>query len=779
MSSITCFAQIKKSFDLTGQDVIRDTILKNGVQYLNIKIKNATSYGQKIGDPSLPVYHYTFYVPMNEEPKSVAFTSQLQGTININTKIIPIQPPVPTSIEVFDTSFVSPNLDVYNSNSIYPSQQARISHIDYLDDNLKLVTVEVYPMRYYPKSNRISYTKKFQIALQTTSSSNTNVNTQTRDKETYQALLSIVENPQTVISDSSNIFGTDSSATLRATSTWTVPFYEYVVVTTNALKSSFDEFIAWKKQKGYNAGVVAIEDILADPMATNGDAVSNINDNAGKLRQYLNAAYHSLTKTKYALLGGDKTVLPVRYATDNEYVNVPSLSYPDDQIASDLYFSDFNGNWNTNGNNLYGEVIGDNIDYGSEIFVGRLLCETSSEVDTWTKKLLKYECNPGNGDYKYLTNAFFTEADQLQDKNQAEEITKYLPTGFQSKILRETPSSTDLHPTGVKGADVINEINKNSYGLCSNFNHGCPTQYTVGSPGAMQAGNHDCYGVFGTNNVLNDKNSNYISESENSFDNLTNYDYPAVVYSVSCTNMPYEDTRHLGLKNLAQGFTTLNKGGGVAYLGNTNYGWVDDSYIYYESFLKKLTTVANNLGKAEAYSKSDVKVMPWINLTHNLIGCPETPMWTATPQLFSKVIINLHEDKTHLTVDAGVAGSTICVTSSLDGGTSYYSVDHNVSSHTFNSVPGSYKVVVTKTNYIPYIYEYDNYTSDCYIQDEIFFGRTIKNGTNFWIGENVTSSKPTGPVIIQSGANVTLNTAEVVSIYPGFEVDSGGQFEIK
>ncbi len=58
-----------------------------------------------------------------------------------------------------------------------------------------------------------------------------------------------------------------------------------------------------------------------------------------------------------------------------------------------------------------------------------------------------------------------------------------------------------------------------------------------------------------------------------------------------------------------------------------------------------------------------------------------------------------------------------------------------------------------------------NYTSD--------FG--VKGGT-IYAGENVTSSKPAGNVIIGSGGNVTYLAFKTIEIYEGFEVDNNGEF---
>ena len=54
----------------------------------------------------------------------------------------------------------------------------------------------------------------------------------------------------------------------------------------------------------------------------------------------------------------------------------------------------------------------------------------NQDIQNWTEKVIKYEQNPGNGDLSYLTRCFFTQADQMQQGNQAGLVGGYLPAGF-------------------------------------------------------------------------------------------------------------------------------------------------------------------------------------------------------------------------------------------------------------------------------------------------------------------------------------------------------------
>jgi hypothetical protein len=246
------------------------------------------------------------------------------------------------------------------------------------------------------------------------------------------------------------------------------------------------DFITWKKQKGIDIELVTTEQIFQN---YTGDAISGINDNAGKIRQFLFEAYGN--GLEYALLGGDYSTVPIRYGWgyDND-------SDPVDEIPTDLYFSDFDGDWNVDGDTHYGEPTQDNVDYGSEIFVGRLLCTNGSQIQAWTQKLIQYEKNPGNGSTSYLRKAFYTQADQLQQNNQARDIANRFGNIFTTNTVYEeiyngTPDyNSPASPQFPLGAQVINEMNT-GYGFVSWFNHGAPENIAVGTKYYNDCGSND------------------------------------------------------------------------------------------------------------------------------------------------------------------------------------------------------------------------------------------------------------------------------------------------
>ena len=93
----------------------------------------------------------------------------------------------------------------------------------------------------------------------------------------YQALYnnileSVVDNPQYIPAYQGN-------HSIERTE-YLPEFYEYVIITTDALKNHFNKFIEWKQRKGINIGVTTVQHILSH---YSGDLISGIYDDAGKI----------------------------------------------------------------------------------------------------------------------------------------------------------------------------------------------------------------------------------------------------------------------------------------------------------------------------------------------------------------------------------------------------------------------------------------------------------------------------------------------------------------
>lgn len=755
-TGIACFGQINYSVSFENNYTINNNIILEDSNYYSRITMPGFQSGDSIGYPALPVKYIHFVIPQDNNATSVIINEIKTDEVAIENIIEPLQQPIPMSLNYTpEEDFTPPDSERYSSSIPYPYEIVRIVHQDYFRGH-HVVTVAVFPFRYYPSENRLEFITSLDITINYSPNNNDPI-IQPKDDMTIQLLSSMVENKD----DIKDFYMENNKG---FTKTNIVVDCEYLVITSQSLAPAFVRFMAWKKRKGIDIKLVTVEDIYAN---YTGDNISSINDNPGKIRQYIADVYNGNNgRLKYALLAGYYTVVPVRTGYNSDNTINPMYIIP-----TDLYFADFDGDWEVDNDGRYGEPQ-DNVDFQPEIFIGRIGTQTTQEVENWTRKTLLYEQNPGNGDYSYLTRAFFTQADDMQATDDANTVLDVCSWILSRVVLSEEggPSTTytPAHPTG---QEAISEFN-NHYGFCSFMGHGGADNVAIATKGYN---NNEQNSKYKLNSFDWHEGGNYyIAENGNGFDNMTNENYPSILYSMSCETA---QTDFDGGQNrsMAEAYTVVVNGGGSHYLGNTRYGWVTSSTNMFIAFCNAISNeYIYKIAASEKRSKESCSGNRYLQYTHNLFGCPETEIWTATPFLFSSASVT--ENGSNVTVNSGgVSGCTICVMSALDNGISYYNVQTNVSSYTFTNVPQPYLVTITKHDYIPYMKDPDN----IYIQNETINTDRYIYGVNFFAGENVTNQIPQGPVVIMNSSNVVFDASNNVNLEGGFEVQSGSSFEVK
>jgi hypothetical protein len=119
-------------------------------------------------------------------------------------------------------------------------------------------------------------------------------------------------------------------------------------------------------------------------------------DHPEKIKYFIKYALETWNIT-YILLVGGSTQIPCRYT--NIYFE---YDYQNNwQFSSDLYYADIyfeNGSfssWDTNNNNLFAEYNWsgqyDTIDYNPDVYIGRLPCTNTQEINNVVNKIINYE----------------------------------------------------------------------------------------------------------------------------------------------------------------------------------------------------------------------------------------------------------------------------------------------------------------------------------------------------------------------------------------------------
>jgi len=310
--------------------------------------------------------------------------------------------------------------------------------------------------------------------------------------------------------------------------------------------------------------------------------------NQDKIRAFVQDA-RANWGTIYFLLGGDTNVVP--YHT--KYIL-------GDGIANDTYYGDYDSDWTC------------------EVHIGRAAVRTSPMIDVFIDKVLTYEKNPPLTSYgktaAFLGFDLYTYGSGEGENCKADIDYLYLPNDWTYR--REYDSEPGGHKT-----DVIGYLNQGN-NLVNHIDH-C-SDYSIG--------------VGYTNHGTSLTNSNVSA--------LSNGDRQSIFYSIGCWPCAYDE-----YTCIAEAFVQNATGGGIAFVGNSRYGWYspynDDhaSLRFDRYFFRSLLQQGNrNLGvcfsdhKNDSYQYDDYYRYIFTELT--LLGDPELPIWTDDPEALTVI----HDD---------------------------------------------------------------------------------------------------------------------------------------
>ncbi len=378
-----------------------------------------------------------------------------------------------------------------------------------------------------------------------------------------------------------------------------------------------------------------------------------------KIRAFVEDA-RSSWGARLFLLGGDTNVVPYH-----------TLHVLDDDIPNDTYYGDYDD------------------DHYCEVHVGRASVRTSGAVATFVNKALDYELDPPrDGSLKTAGLLGFDLRENGSDEGEGckQAIrSNYFPDGW--TFSTEYDSEPGAHLT-----DTISILNQGC-GLVNHIDHS--------STYAMGAGytNHD----------------DMLSTSH--MDNLVNGTHQSILYSIGCWANAYDHSACI-----AEHFVRNANGGGLAFVGNSRYGWYNpfspdgvslryDRYFFRSLLERGHTTLGSCFSdhKNEAYQSDDHYRYIFTELT--LLGDPGLLVWTDEPldiQVSHPDSVTVNENTSFVVrVFAPGVGEMEDVTVCLWQEDGMYLVDDTnpFGRATFSFVPtttGTLHVTTHSTNCMPY-----------------------------------------------------------------------------
>ena len=529
------------------------------------------------GYPNLPLAVSNVVIPPDAEVSGVEVvsieTAPLPGEFNIHPSQRPqvlsglgtrsgsSADPVMSRAE-----FVPPDARAYASSQAYPSEAVSFTRSGSMG-GYRIASIQVAPLRYYAAQKRAELVTRIKVALHYERNRHEAVRLDRSQVDLMgQNVRALVANPKQV------------AAWAPATRLVADSLCDMLLITSNARAANFQAFANWKTRRGIKTVIMKTESIYASYSGR---------DNQEKIRNCVKD-YWQHRGLKWVLIGGDDGVVPVRTCR----LTVEGIT---EDIASDMYYADLQYSWDSNNNDLFGEME-DSVDLFYDVFIGRVPVDNATHVATFFAKDTIFEKHP---DTTRLKRALFGSTmlfDPYHGKVINHIIANTFPSGWTHAHLEDPDDGVyaDSMSAGFQLAHVAA--------------HGNPYTFSV-------------------------MWSNEVSGLTNGFTRLN------FVNSMACESGWFDNEECLGER-----LVNAANGGCIAAMLNSRYGFgyppaLGPSELldlqFYRYFVQGQASQFGSLGMlSKDYFRSlamNQEVWRWCVFELNLFGDPTLHVWSEVP----------------------------------------------------------------------------------------------------------------------------------------------------
>jgi hypothetical protein len=529
----------------------------------------------------------------------------------------------------------------------------------------EIASLKILPLQYVPSEKKVIFNHEINLAVELEDAdTGPEIPTETRNVRRLRNRIveSLIENPEDLHWD----FPVAAAPLDLSLAT------EYLIICYINHVDEYENIANWKTRKGIPAGIITWQEIL--------DGYPG-RDDPEKFKNCIKDYYLNRSTAWVLLTGSARRATPYIRGC---YCKVGDTV--DRGIPCDLYFADMDGAWDLDNDGRWGE-IDDDTDLYPDVYVGRLTANSGVECTTVVKKVLTYE-----GYYPVPTDY---QRDMLF-------MAEYLDLVTDAAITKNMIDDESVPPR----FDPITKLYQSS----GNLNY---TNAMSALNSGMNLVNHDGHGNIGLISI----GPNTLSTGD--MKSLTNGPRFSILYTQACSPAAFDNPY-----SFVRGFLDQSRDGGGFFVGNSRYGWYWPEHpgygtgdVFDREFFKSIFVRGHiNLGIAHADAK--IQMIPysgsynterWTQLTCNLFGDPEMPIWVDTPKTLSVTHLDSIEAESQtftvsvISEGAPLEGARVCLWKQDD----IYAVDETPSggSIDFSICPsdsGTMLVTVVKEGYLPY-----------------------------------------------------------------------------
>ncbi|MBU0741596.1 T9SS type A sorting domain-containing protein [bacterium] len=512
-------------------------------------------------------------------------------------------------------------------SSVYPSAWGRYGGVQ-IFRGFKMATVTVYPLRATRTAagdwGSLEFLDRFEVRLRPSLVPVALESVAVRQRKVpgerarlERILAATVDNPGTLSGyqreDGITVAGPAKGFAPSKTPSLSGSDVAYLIITSDGLASAFEPLAVSRTAQGLPAVVKTISWIE--------DNYRHGVDIQETIRMFIRDAYQRWG-VEYVLLGGDTDIVPARFITSDFYPPGGSTDIP-----ADLYFACLDGNWNADGDMIFGEpnqsVLnpGDDCDMSSDIGFGRAPVSNAAAATVFVNKVIAQEsAQTGSGfgnRFMFAAEVLFRNQDgdiTLDGANYAEGLVDSVIepcTDMEYIRLYESYDERDefdqlLYPGSVNETRraVLDSLDTGRYGIFNQIGHGFFFDMSVGDLN-ITGGDADAL------------------TNENTF----------LMYALNCASAAFD------YSCLMERFVQNPNGGSFASIGASRAAFPSTANDFQVEFFNQLMCEGEpRLGDLMTLSRlpwldfaSTNSFTRWTYMNYTLLGDPAQKMWTADP----------------------------------------------------------------------------------------------------------------------------------------------------
>ncbi|MDE6235215.1 MAG: hypothetical protein K2M56_05640 [Muribaculaceae bacterium] len=552
---------------------------------------------------------------------------------------------------------------------------------------IPMANIQICPFTY--ENGNLYFTKDFSIEIEL-EEYNVDVPIFKDLNQLKEDITHLVNNPE----DVSEIISQLPQPAAMATSQC-----DYLIVTSEMLAESFNSLVEWKRKKGVKTAIITLEEIR------NNFEGADIQE---KIKQCI-YQYH-LGGTQYVLLGGDDTIVPVRYCQISAYPRENKYIYP-----TDLYYASFGGNfqWNANGDQYFGTTY-DGMTAISEVYLTRLPVRTPEHINNYLTKLIAYErgYNSSSWDLSILMAGNILYVDNSSDTSQIGRLKS--DAEYHADMVYDQAIKPYWNGRRIKFFDTYTDFEG---GADYAFHPDNLNEQLAKSPmffSIFTHGNFECWGTEDGHYIDEEGNDQYVDEylyDRNNAADLVANNYTLITTIACDTNMFDEEAAQVAPNPsdpcLSEVLIRGKNNGIIGYLGCSREGYTTtkleswgESEAYEAIFYYNLlTSSSTNFGRIVSMSKNQRGCLSHKSTMYpmNPIGDAEMPIYTEIPQDFQDMCI--YGGFQNLIIETGTEDANIVVSDNKTGKISVIAKGEIVTFPPYDAT-----ICITKQNYKPVVY---------------------------------------------------------------------------